>query len=144
MNIIRHEPWALHRELINEVNRLFDRSADASSGATAEWVPNVDIHEYSDRFELFADVPGVDPSSIEITLDKGVLTLAGTREGASQEGPAAERSRSERPSGKFLRRFVLPDTVDSDAVSATGKHGVLQIVIPKRPQAQPRKIAITH
>ncbi|MDD3762471.1 MAG: Hsp20/alpha crystallin family protein [Nevskiales bacterium] len=144
MNIIRHEPWALHRELINEVNRLFDRSADASSGATAEWVPNVDIHEYSDRFELFADVPGVDPSSIEITLDKGVLTLAGTREGARQEGPAAERSRSERPSGKFLRRFVLPDTVDSDAVSATGKHGVLQIVIPKRPQAQPRKIAITH
>ncbi|MEQ1439697.1 Hsp20/alpha crystallin family protein [Fontimonas sp. SYSU GA230001] len=143
MSITRYEPWALHRELLNEVNRLFERTTDASSAATADWVPPVDIEEYADRFVLHADVPGIEPSSIEITLEKGVLTLSGTREQAVEQN-GVERRRSERASGKFLRRFVLPDTVDADSVSASGKNGVLEVVIPKRPQAQPRKIAVTH
>ncbi len=148
MSIIRYqplsEPWALHRELINSFNNAFERStADTSSAATADWAPAVDIEEYADKFVLYADIPGVDPTSIEVTLEKSVLTLAGSREQTvEQEG--IERKRNERASGKFLRRFVLPDTADSDAVSASGKHGVLQVVIPKRQQAQPRKIAVTH
>lgn len=147
MSITRYEPWALHRELLNEVNRVFGTS-DASSAATADWVPPVDIEEYADKFVLYADVPGVEPSSIEVTLEKGVLTLAGSREQPVECGSAGnggiERKRSERANGKFLRRFVLPDTVDSENVSASGKNGVLQVVIPKRAQAQPRKIAVTH
>lgn len=143
MSITRYEPWALHRELLNEVNRLFDRTTDASSAATADWVPPVDIEEYADRFVLHADVPGIEPSSIEITLEKGVLTLSGSRE-QTVEQAGVERRRSERAGGKFLRRFVLPDTVDADNVSASGKNGVLEVVIPKRAQAQPRKIAVTH
>lgn len=150
MSIVRYEPWALHRELFNEFNRAFERAtaADASSAATADWAPAVDIEEYGDRFVIYADVPGVDPASIEITLEKGVLTLAGSREQAidqsASNGGGVERRRSERAAGKFLRRFVLPDTADSEAVSASNKHGVLQVVIPKRPQAQPRKITVTH
>ncbi|MES0872535.1 Hsp20/alpha crystallin family protein [Sinimarinibacterium thermocellulolyticum] len=143
MSITRYEPWALHRELLNEFNRYFERVADASSSATADWAPPVDIEEYSDKFMIYADVPGIEPSSIEVTLEKGVLTLSGSRELAVEQG-SIERKRSERASGRFLRRFVLPDTVDSDSVSASGKNGVLQIVIPKRPQAQPRKIAVTN
>ncbi|SFF48499.1 heat shock protein Hsp20 [Fontimonas thermophila] len=142
MSITRYEPWALHRELLNEVNRLFGAN-DASSAATADWVPPVDIEEYADKFVLYADVPGIEPSSIDVTLEKGVLTLAGTRE-QPVEHSGIERKRSERASGKFLRRFVLPDTVDSDNVTASGKNGVLQVIIPKRPQAQPRKIAVTN
>lgn len=142
MSITRYEPWALHRELLNEVNRLFGTN-DASSAATADWVPPVDIEEYADKFVLYADVPGIEPSSIEVTLEKGVLTLSGAREQAVEQN-GIERKRSERATGKFLRRFVLPDTVDSENVSASGKNGVLQVVIPKRPQAQPRKIAVTH
>lgn len=143
MSITRYEPWALHRELLNEVNRLFDRTTDASSAATADWVPPVDIEEYADKFVLHADVPGIEPSAIEITLEKGVLILSGTREQAV-EPAGVERRRSERTGGKFLRRFVLPDTVDADNVSASGKNGVLEVVIPKRAQAQPRKISVTH
>lgn len=142
MSITRYEPWALHRELLNEVNRVFGTN-DASSAATADWVPPVDIEEYADKFVLYADVPGIEPSSIDVTLEKGVLTLSGGREQAVEQG-SIERKRSERASGKFLRRFVLPDTVDSENVSASGKNGVLQVVIPKRAQAQPRKIAVTH
>lgn len=137
------QPWSLHQELLQEVNRFFDRvgANDASNGATADWAPGVDIEEYADRFVLYADVPGVDPASIEVTLEKGVLTLAGSRE-ATVDKDGAERRRTERPAGRFHRRFTLPDTVDSDAVSASGRNGVLEVVIPKRAQVQPRRIAV--
>lgn len=137
------QPWSLHEQLLQEMNRFFDRagSNDASSAATADWAPGVDIEEYGDRFVLYADVPGVDPASIEVTLEKGVLTLAGGRDAQAQK-EGAERRRSERPAGRFHRRFTLPDTVDSDAVSASGRNGVLEVVIPKRPQLQPRRITV--
>lgn len=144
MTLMRYEPWALHRELINEVNKFIERATgDASTGATADWVPPVDIEEYPDRFVIYADVPGVDPASIEVTLEKGVLTLSGERPTAvAQSG--LERRRNERVSGRFHRRFALPDTADADAVSASGKLGVLEVVIPKRAQAQPRRITVSH
>lgn len=141
--VARYQPWNMHQEFLNEVSKLFDRvgANDASSGATADWAPAVDIEEYADKFVLYADVPGIDPSSIEVTLEKGVLTLSGTRaEAVEQKG--VERRRVERAAGRFHRRFALPDTVDNDAVSASGKNGVLEVVIPKRPQSQPRRIAV--
>lgn len=145
MAMIRYEPWALHRDLVNEVNRLFERNVadDASSGATAEWTPAVDIEEYTDRFVLYADIPGVEPESIEVTLENGVLTLSGSRAHAAVQKDVQGR-RSERASGRFFRRFSLPDTVDSESVSAHGKNGVLEIAIPKRPTSQPRKITVQH
>jgi HSP20 family protein len=143
MNVVRYEPWSLHRELFNEFNNMFERNADASSGATAEWAPNVDIEEYADKFVLYADVPGVEPKDIDITLENGVLTLSGSRE-QSVEQKGVESRRIERLTGRFYRRFALPDTVDSESVSASGKNGVLQIVIPKRAQAQARKITVKH
>ncbi|MDP9141352.1 MAG: Hsp20/alpha crystallin family protein [Pseudomonadota bacterium] len=145
MSIIRYaalaQPWALHRELVGEVNRLIERNATAQEAVTPSWTPAVDIHEYADRYELHADIPGVDPASIDITLERGILTLSGER-AATQA--TAERQRNERASGKFERRFTLPETVDAEGVSASGKLGVLQIVIPKRAQEQARKISITH
>lgn len=144
MAVVRYQqPWALHQDLLNEVNRLFDRSGanDASSAATADWSPAVDIEEYADRFVIHADVPGVDPASIEVTLEKGVLTLAGSREQAADK-PVAERRRIERTNGRFHRRFTLPDTADGESVSASGRNGVLVVTIPKRPAAQPRRIAV--
>lgn len=144
MSVLRYEPWGLHQELYKEFSKLFDRaSQDASSGATADWAPSVDIEEYADKFVLHADVPGVDPASIEVTLEKGVLTLSGSREQAA-EPAGVERRRIERPSGRFHRRFSLPDTVDADAVSASNRNGVLEVTIPKRAQAQARRISVTH
>lgn len=144
MYVTRYQPWAAHRELLNEFNRFFERSqSDESSAATADWAPAVDIEEYADKFVLHADVPGIEPKSIEVTLEKGVLTVAGTREKAVEKD-GVESRRIERATGRFMRRFVLPDTADSEAVSASNKNGVLEITIPKRPQAQPRRIAVTH
>ena len=144
MTLTRYEPWSLHRALLNEFTRSFEAGQqDASTGATADWTPGVDIAEYADKFVLSADIPGVDPASVEVTLENGVLTLSGSREKAV-EPAGVERRRIERASGKFFRRFALPDTVDGEAVSASGKHGVLEIVIPKRAASQPRRIAVTH
>jgi len=143
MTLMRYEPWGLHRELMNEFNRFFDRMAtsDDSSAATAEWMPPVDIEEHADKYVLRADVPGVDPGAIEITLENGVLTLSGAREKVI-EANGTESRRLERVTGRFLRRFTLPESVDADAVKATGRHGVLEVVIPKRAAAQPRRIAV--
>jgi HSP20 family protein len=134
-------------QLQQEINRVFGNLNDSeSSGATAEWMPAVDIHEYSDRFELLVDLPGVDPKSVDITLDNGVLTLAGERrdktlvDGNGKNGP--QQQRSERHMGRFHRRFILPDTVDAEKVKATGTDGVLAISIAKQPKAQPRRISV--
>lgn len=142
LNLTRYEPWALHREMLNEFNRLFERgSNDESTSATAEWAPAVDIEEHADKYVLHADVPGVDPAAIEITLENGVLTLSGTRE-KTVEQKDVESRRLERVAGRFLRRFTLPESVDAEAVKANGRHGVLEIVIPKRAAARARKIAV--
>ncbi len=144
MTLTRYEPWSLHRALLNEISRSFDTtSQDASVGATADYAPAVDIAEYADKFVLSADLPGVDPANVEITLENGVLTLSGAREKAV-EAAGVETRRTERLLGKFYRRFALPDTVDSESVSASGKHGVLEITIPKRAAVQPRRITVKH
>lgn len=143
LHLTRYEPWALHREVLNQFNRLLETTngADESVSATAEWAPAVDIEEHTDKYVLHADVPGVDPATIEITLEQGVLTLAGAREKAVEQKGVDSR-RIERITGRFLRRFTLPESVDAENVKATGKHGVLEIVIPKREAAKPRKIAV--
>jgi len=143
LHVTRYQPWALHREVLNEFSRLFDRtgSNDESTSAVAEWAPSVDIEEHADKYVLHADVPGVDPNAIEITLEGGVLTLSGSREQAVEQN-GVESRRVERISGRFLRRFTLPESVDAENVKASGKHGVLEIVIPKREAAKPRKITV--
>jgi len=144
-NLVRQDPWSLMPRLQDEINKLLGnvQQTDGSSSATATWIPAVDIHEFSNRFELYVDVPGVDPNSVELTLEEGVLTLSGERvqKGSKADGEPQYR-RTERSQGQFYRRFVLPDTVDSDKVNAAGKDGVLTVTIPKKAKAMPRRIQI--
>ncbi|MGH8414900.1 MAG: Hsp20/alpha crystallin family protein [Gammaproteobacteria bacterium] len=144
MNVIRYEPWGLMNQLHNEMNRLFDRGASADGEAdlaATNWVPAVDIKEEPNRFLIHADIPGVDPKDIEITMEDGILTLKGERKSETREEGDGYR-RVERVSGQFFRRFTLPDTADSEGVSAHGNNGVLEISIPKQPKAQPRRITV--
>jgi HSP20 family protein len=144
-NLVRQDPWSLMPRLQEEINRLFGNASQSdSSSATATWVPAVDIYEYADRFEFYVDVPGVDPNKVELTLQGGVLTLSGQRNepGADHRKEEPNYQRTERGLGHFYRRFVLPDTVDSDKVNATGKDGVLTVTIPKQAKAMPRRIQI--
>ncbi len=138
MTALRFYPWAAQREWLKQVNQAYEASANDAS-----WTPSVDVEEYKDKFVIYADVPGVDLANVEIILEKGVLKLSGTRE-ARAENAEVESRRLECSNGRFQRSFTLPDTADGDAVSASGKNGVLEIVIPKPAQVQPRRIAVTH
>lgn len=147
MALVRYDPFYVSQgmnQLQNEINRIFSNWGDTeSSGATAGWVPTVDIHEYADRFQLYVDLPGVDPSAVEITLERGVLTISGERGlSADAEPEQVVQRRTERGHGRFHRRFILPETVDAEKVKATGRHGVLEITIPKQQKAQPRRINV--
>ncbi|HET6914172.1 MAG TPA: Hsp20/alpha crystallin family protein [Rhodanobacteraceae bacterium] len=145
--ITRFRPWAGQHPQHNEFQRMIDRffadyeSADQSDVVTSQWAPRVDIREEDKRFVIEADIPGVDPKDIEVHMDKGILSIRGERrsEQAVDEG---NYTRVERSRGLFHRRFALPDSADPEGISAKGKHGVLEISIPKRPETTPRKIEI--
>ena len=127
MAFVNYDPFFSVRQLQDDINRAFRGwSSDDSSGVTADWVPAVDINEFDDRFQLFVDVPGVDPKDVEITLEAGVLTITGNRFlQAEKSDESIVRRRTERGSGRFYRRFILPETVDADKVKAVDRHGVL-------------------
>ncbi len=144
MALVRYEPWSVLNQLHGQLNRILERDFDqagASSAATADWIPPADIEEYNDRFVLRLDVPGVDLAAIDITLDKGVLSLSGER-ARPADTKDVERTRTERPYGRFHRRFTLPDTVDAANVHAAGRNGIVEVTIPMQPKALPRRIQV--
>ncbi len=142
MSLIRYEPWFLVNHLHRDLDRLFSRpAAGEESQAVVDWVPPVDIREEQTQFVIHADLPGVDAKDIEVTLEKGVLTIRGRRELAGREEKDGFR-RVERVSGQFLRRFSLPDTADSQSVKARFNAGVLEVSIPKQAQVLPRRIEV--
>ena len=136
MTVVRYEPWAL----LNRLQREFDQTFETVA-RDASWSPAVDIHEEAQRFIVRADLPGVKPADIEVTADKGVLTLRGNRE-VEQRELNGHYSRVERVSGKFVRTFSLPDNVQTDTIKAQFKDGVLELTIPKVAKAEPRRIEI--
>lgn len=131
----------------DEFRQLFERffqvgeDADASSVVTSQWIPPVDIREDATGFTILADLPGIDPNAVEILMDKGILSIKGERKEESR-GEGERFSRSERRHGTFHRRFALPDSADADGITASGKDGVLEIRIPKRPETTPRRIPV--
>ena len=143
MNITRFEPWTLlnlmHRDLEGFAGRQY--GLDDNGSTVADWVPLVDVIEQKDRFVLRADLPGVSPDDIDVSMEKGVLSLSGER--TLQDSDEIEgMKRVERVSGKFYRRFNLPETTDAEGISARSANGILEISIPKAPQVQARRISV--
>ena len=143
--LVRYDPSTLVDRLQGDLDRLAGQRAryvdDETAGATTDWVPAVDIKEEDARFLIEADVPGVKPDDIEITMEDGILTLRGRREAESRTEREGYR-RVERVTGRFFRRFTLPDTADAEAIEAKFNNGVLEVSIPKLPKVQPRRINV--
>ncbi len=146
MNLSRQSIW--NRDFVPSddfrqvMSRFFGAGDnDQSTVETSQWAPRVDIREEDKRFVILADVPGVDPSEIEVSMDKSILTIKGERKVDSEES-GSKLTRQERVYGTFHRRFALPESADPDSISAHGKHGVLEISIPKKPETTPRRITI--
>jgi len=139
MNFVHYHSWPASR--LQAFNRLFGDN-DQPGQPASQWAPRVDIREEGQRFVILADIPGVDPAAIEISADKNVLTVKGERKSETSEDGKVKRV--ERAHGAFQRSFTLPDNADVDGISASGRHGVLEISIPKKAEAAPRKIEIKH
>ena len=145
MTLVRYDPWSLLDRFQREINQLSLGSDltenDQSNIVTSHWRPAVDIKEEADRFVIHADIPGVDPKDIEVTMEGGMLTIKGDRKCETRDEMEGYK-RVERVSGTFYRRFSLPDTADADRIEAKGKDGVLEVILPKQEKVQPRRITV--
>jgi HSP20 family protein len=143
MRIVHYEPWGLFGRFQRDLNHVFSEGDASSEGNPSEvaWLPVVDVHEEAAQFVVRADLPGVDPKDVEITAEKGVLTIRGQRH-AEKRDAANGYERVERVSGAFLRRFSLPESAEAAGIKAKQSNGVLEVTIPKLPQVQPKRIAV--
>lgn len=142
----------LHWPPFREIEGLLDRYSRAMNAplsrtqeelmSTGDWSPRVDISENDDAFMIQAELPDVKKEDVQVSLDKGVLTLRGER---AQETEASGKKflRIERHYGKFLRTFILPDNVDNEGISANYKDGILNLTLPKRPESKQKAIEVT-
>lgn len=143
MNLVRLHPWSVSDLMRRDLNRRAGRrfgSAPGESGA-ADWVPAVDIIEEKDRFVLRADIPGVEREAIDVSMHDGVLSVSGERRREQRDGIDGIQ-RFERASGRFLRRFTLPETADAEGIAAKSANGILEITISKLPEVQARRIDV--
>ena len=141
--------WNPLQDLItlqDRMNRLFEDTTqrwarDESSGSDdferADWIPAADIYENQSGYQIAIDLPGVNRDAVEIDLDENRLVVKGTR-----TVDESTKNRAERPSGKFLRAFTVPGSVDQTQIGAEYKDGVLQLRLPKRTEPKPQKVEI--
>jgi len=106
----------------------------------SEWNPSVDVYETPDEMIVVAELPGVDPASIDLAVTGNVLSLRGVKETGDLPEPLLQVR--ERRFGAFYRQLTLPHEVDFDKAQAEANHGVLKIRLPKRIAAKPRTIPI--
>lgn len=137
-------PWGQHPlggfgAFRREMDELFDRFG-TSSPALGNTFPALNLYETEDVYVLTAEIPGVAPADLEISLEGSTVTLRGERKVANEDGASVHRS--ERPSGPFRRAIDLPVPIDGEKVEATHRHGVLTLRLPKAPEHRPRQISV--
>ena len=131
-------PFGLRRE----IDRLFEDTFGRGEGMNA-WSPAVDVREGESDLSLEVELPGIKPEEVEITADKGVLTIRGEKQSTRKEGDENSRYHLvERTYGSFTRSFQLPQGLDEEKIEASYNDGVLSVRIPKSALPQPRKIQI--
>ena len=132
--------------LQDRMNRLFEDATERRARVdaeksddieTAEWYPTADVYDKEGEYLIAVDLPGIDRSALEITIDDKRLTIKGTRAVAE-----TSTSRTERPTGRFLRTFSVPGAVDQQSIQAAYKDGVLEVRMPKRKEQTAKRIEI--
>jgi len=144
MNIIKYDPFRDMRSLQDEVNRLFtssvsrDNESDLMRGA---WSPQVDIFENKNEIVLEAELAGMKPEDVDISIENNVLVINGERK-FEKKDEGDNFHRVERSYGSFMRSFTLPPTVKTENVHAEFENGLLRLTLAKREEAKPRRIEI--
>jgi HSP20 family protein len=131
--------------LQDRMNRLFEdasqrRASEAEKGAeleAADWYPPADVYEQESEYTVAVDLPGLDRTTLDISVDDNRLSIKGTRPGLE-----TTHHRSERQKGKFLRTFSVPASVDQNAIKADYKDGVLEVHLPKLLERKAQRVEI--
>jgi HSP20 family protein len=144
--MMRHPWWTDEENPFAELERGVQRRTGWPRGwgyqtQAKEWTPAIDMFDKGERLVLRAELPGVPQEAIDITLEKGILTIRGERK-AEEEAEGDEWLCCERPSGAFYRAIQLPADIDVEQITAEHKDGVLTITLPKLAKKQPQKIAV--
>jgi HSP20 family protein len=136
-------PWT-GTGLKHEMDRLFERffeSPWAELPALGDWTPALDVTEGKDTITVRAELPGVDPKDLGVSLEGDLLTIKGEKE-HKKEDKDERQHRVERSWGAFMRSVRLPAPVDGSKVTAAFKHGVVTVTLPKTPGAKGTSIPI--
>jgi len=139
------DPFADFDELQRQMERLFSPRGSSSIRAVQRGTfPAVNIGVTPDAVEIYAFAPGIDPKSLDVSVDKGLLTIAGQRKGSVRDDRKEKLNvySRERAEGEFRRVVSLPDDADPDRVNATYRNGILHISIQKREASRPRRIEV--
>ena len=131
----------IHRELGRVFNNRHGYIQEPDASTTANWSPRVDIKETDTDFTVSADLAGVTPEDVDVTLHKGVLTIKGEKSSEKDTEKDGYRRR-ERTRGTFFRQFTLPESTNEDAIKAKSVNGVLEITIPKAETPKPLSITV--
>jgi HSP20 family protein len=145
MSMTRWQPFRNLSTLQEEVNRLFESSLTrcrTGQADLASWSPAVDIYETANELVVNADLPDVQDKDIEVRVENNTLTIRGERK-FSNEVHEDNHLRVERAYGSFTRSFSLPNTVNTEAIKAEHKNGVLTVHMPKREETKPKQIKIS-
>ena len=127
-------PWTGMTALRKEMDRLFDRAWETewpAWPALGEWMPKVDVADTKEAFVVTAEIPGIDPKEITLTLDGDALTVKGEKKHEREEKKEETYYRMERAYGAFARTILLPVPVEAGKVTATFKNGILTVKLPK-------------
>ena len=144
MSITRWDPFRNISTLHEQVNRLFENSVHAGGrdqAALAGWAPAVDIYETENELVIKADVPDMNEKDLDIRVENNLLTIRGDRK-FEQKVKEDNYLRIERTYGSFHRSFSLPSTVDTEAIKAEYKNGVLTVDLPKRAESKPNQVQV--
>jgi len=141
-SITRFEPFRGVTSLQERINRLFNEAFDRSEeGSLTSWAPAVDIFETEHELVVKADLPDVKPEDLDIRVENNILTIRGERK-FEKKVSEDKYLRVERSYGSFSRSFSLANTVNTEAIKADYKDGVLTLSIPKREEAKPKQIKV--
>ena len=121
--------------------REFDRMFEQSWSQAAQASVPMDAYRHGDAFVVHLDLPGVDPSSIDISVEQNVMTIRAERHWQTVEGD--EIVANERRQGEFRRQLFLGNALDSDNIHASYEHGVLTVTIPVAERAKPRRVEVS-
>ena len=142
MAIVRWDPWRELAGIERQFDEMFGRGRSGSRGqGTGTWVPALDVHQDGDTMVICAEIAGVDPENVDVTIDDDVLTVSGKRED-DRKVEEGQWIRRERFTGQFRRSISLPPGVDPNKVKANAKNGVIEIRVPRPTKTEPHRVQL--